>query len=82
MALDSFSDKELKDELERRERTKPTAPPVLDNPNWKPLLDVCHDYLHELEVMGWADDDYKHYIYEAALDAIYGKDVWNFINGR
>ena len=28
------------------------------------------------------DNDDKHYIYKAAIEAVYGKDVWKWINER
>jgi hypothetical protein len=73
---------ELRVELERREQAEKQAsiPQPLEMPNYQQLINTCHDYIHELAMLGYADEDYKHYIYEAALEAIYGNDVWTFIN--
>lgn len=38
------------------------------------FIDDDEDY-HE-------DNDYDHYIFEEALEAIFGKDVWDFVNNR
>ena len=75
---------ELKAELARREQDakQVSAPQPREMPNYSQLIAVCHDYIHELATLGYADEDYPHYIYEAALTAIYGEDVWKFINSK
>lgn len=80
MLLDKYSNEELNAEIERRKQIKRKAPEPLENLVWQPLLNVCRDYLHELETLGFADDDYPHYIFEAAITAIYGADIWTYIN--
>ena len=48
------------------------------------LKDVCKDYIcfvdndeeyHE-------DNNYDHYIFETAMETVFGKKVWDFINNR
>ena len=29
-----------------------------------------------------SDDDSSHYIYEAAVEAVYGKSIWQWVNGQ
>jgi hypothetical protein len=78
--LSNLSDDELNTELERRKKSDIAMPQPLPSPSWGALLNTCRDYLIDLRDQGWADDDYPHYIYEAALTAIYGDSVWPFIN--
>jgi hypothetical protein len=81
MNIRQFSNGELEKELERRKREKAMPLPI-DNPDFGDLIGVCKQYIREIAEYGRADEDYDHYIYEAALAAIYGKDVWRFINGK
>ena len=46
------------------------------------LIKVVDAYIDEVENQGYADDDFEHYIYEEALKAFYGKDVFKWINWR
>lgn len=81
MNIKQFSVSELEKELERRKRLRVIPNPV-DDPDYKDLIGVCKQYLHELAEYGHADDDYEHYIFEAAMTAIFGKDVWKFVNSK
>lgn len=80
--LQNLSDDVLKAELERRvkiakENNKPKPLTVID---LKPLSEVCRQYIDDLDHNGWADEDYTHFIYETAVETIYGKDIWDWIN--
>ena len=59
---------------------KPEVPEPLENPDYTNLIDTCKGYLKELNDKGYANEDYSHYIFEEAMNAIFGKDVWIFIN--
>lgn len=61
---------------------KPEVPEPLENPDYTNLRDTCKGYLNELHEKGYANEDYSHYIFEEAMNAIYGKDVWKFINKK
>ena len=83
--LRDATEDEIKDEMERRklEALIPAPQPIKPNEcNWSPVFVVCLDYMRDLERQGWADDDYEHYIYESAIEAVFGKDVWKYINSR
>ena len=47
--------------------------------DWSEVIKLAKENLDEIENI---DDDTKHYIYEAVMTSIYGKDVWKFINER
>ncbi len=46
---------------------------------WKKVEDMCKDHLNSIEVEGQLidhlDDDF-HYIFEAAMEATFGKGIW------
>jgi len=57
------------------------TPKQLENPDFKKLKESCLEYIQEIANSGYIkDDDLDHYIFEDALEAIYGKDIWDFIN--
>ena len=74
---------ELKAELARREAKaregkRPIRIPYVSQ-DWSAVRDMCVDYLiarASKESVG----DLKHYIFEAAMEAVYGKDVWPYLN--
>lgn len=81
--LRNATDDEIKSELERRKlKSEIPAPEPLTEPNWLPLFKMAIDYIDQLDKQGWVDDDLEHYIFESAMEAVYGEDVWNFINSR
>lgn len=49
------------------------------------LEKACDEYMEFLRSEEYHEDkanDYAHYIFEAALEHYYGKDVWDEINAR
>lgn len=81
MPLQNFTEKQLRAELERREKenAKGARPAPLAEPNFDQLREVCESYIDDLDKLGWVDDDHKHYIFESAMEALYGKNVWFWI---
>lgn len=85
MSLVGFSDGELKAELERRaqrakERDKPQQ---VENPNLTKLREVCQEYIDELADGNKHEaGDYREYIYEAALECIFGEGVFVWTNEK
>ncbi|MEK6881970.1 MAG: hypothetical protein AABY22_20295 [Nanoarchaeota archaeon] len=48
--------------------------------NWEPLIELCEDYIRQLEEEKYVDEDTEHYIFEVAMEAVFGKEVWKWIN--
>lgn len=50
----------------------------------KSLKEICKDYIDYMynEEEYHEDNDYSHYIYEVAMETIFGKDIWQKINNR
>jgi len=48
------------------------------------LRKVCQEYVDfvDNDKEYYEDNDHDHYIFEKALEAIFGSDVWEFINNR
>lgn len=58
-------------------------PAPFKNPDFKPLLKYCEDYMQRLEdPESMALKEPRYYIYQIAINCIYGRQsgVWDFIN--
>jgi hypothetical protein len=77
MDIKDLTREELEEELARREKDKKPKP--LEEPNWLPLYKLCLSMLDDI-TSGDADSDGRHYIYEAAMTAVFGNKVWAYIN--
>ena len=80
--LENISTEELKAVLYRRQKAEQELlkPKQLKSPNIEPLQKICQEYIDELVKDGYVDDNFDHDIYECAMETIFGKDVWKFIN--
>jgi recombinational DNA repair protein (RecF pathway) len=45
------------------------------------LRSACAKYIKNL-AEGCHDEDDAHYVFEAALEMLYGADVWEWVNGN
>jgi len=46
------------------------------------LKRTCQSYIDSLDVKGWADEDYHHYIFEEAMTALFGPDIFKWVNAK
>lgn len=47
------------------------------------LRKICQRYVNFIDSdQCHEDNDYKNYIFETAMETIYGDDVWKFVNGK
>lgn len=78
---DSIGFKFCKDcgrKIEQKERVVVVP---MDNIDWTALLALCKDYVdYSISDDYHEDNDYKHYIFETALETIYGEDVFKKLN--
>lgn len=67
------------------------APKRVEKPDFGPVIELVREHMAEMEQVaaagedpgercGLSTGDHDHYIYEAVLEAVYGEDVWDFIN--
>lgn len=79
MSLKNFSSEELEAELAKRKKDK-QRPKPLESPNFKNLIELVEKSIPEYLENGHVDDDFDHYVFEAAMEAIYGKNIWKWWN--
>lgn len=79
-SIAELPDEELEAEMERRRKAKEEAarPKPVDNPDFGILLDQCAEYIKQLSASGYYDEDLKDYVFEAAVEAIYGRNIWDW----
>lgn len=83
MDLSNVSYTELHDELARRKQPKTVKPTANENPNFQKLIELCKNYVNDIESGKTGEDsDYDGYIYESALEAVFGDDVWVWLKDR
>ena len=82
--LDNYTSDQLQNEITRRLKAKIEAgkPPRIENPNFDVLIGMCQSYLDQVTDTGFVEEDVKEYIFEGAMCAVFGDDVWEFINSR
>lgn len=82
MNIDHITDAELSAEIKRREliKLKNEIPKVLSTPDFSTLINTCNAYIDEVYKHRATDSDSKQYIFEEAMNCLYGKSVWNWIN--
>lgn len=59
-------------------------PKQLENPDFTLLKDACQQYIDFIDndAEYYEDNDNDHRIFESAMETIFGKEVWDFINNR
>lgn len=83
MGIEDFSDEELEKEIKRREecKKKSSIPKAIERPDFSSLIKMCKQYIDELaNDTVHDDDDTRYYIYECAIECVFGKRVWGWIN--
>lgn len=85
MSLSNYTAKELLAELERRGRVYETKPKPLVAPDWGSLHELVVKYIVDLELSlegkhETSLEKWDHYIFEAAVEAVYGKAIWEWVN--
>lgn len=74
--LETYSEADLLAELDDRKRKRALPPAPLANPDFTELKELVVKNVNEAaEKQEWPEN-LDHYIYEAAMVAIYGKDYW------
>ena len=59
-------------------------PEQLENVETKQLSEICQKYIDfvDNDKEYHEDNNFKQFIFEAAMESIFGEDVWDFINNR
>lgn len=53
----------------------------LDPKQLEALRDACKNYAAQIEE-GFVRNDTEHWIFQAAMELVYGKSIWEWINER
>lgn len=75
-----LSTKEMQDEIERRKAAMPPMPELTGRIELESLLELCKQYIYDLSNGGGVDEDMEYNIFEAAVEAFYGKDIFDWVN--
>ncbi|MEE9365562.1 MAG: hypothetical protein V3W44_02650 [Dehalococcoidales bacterium] len=78
--LNQFTDEHLELELKRRETQR--VPRQLEELDLDNLRHVCQHHIDCVAKNGRAPLDGETYVCEAAMIAVFGKDVWDWINSK
>ena len=76
--LRDFTTADLEKELE--ERRKPKIPQPFTDPDFSKVKAAVVEGINELREIGHEDEDFEHFVFEAAFEAVYGKDGWKWYN--
>lgn len=78
--LEDATTEELEKELERRKTSGGLPSQPLANPDFTPLRGLVISGIEQAAKEQFQDDDFKHYVYEAAVTAVYGPTFWDWRN--
>ncbi len=79
MDIKDYSDKELENELKHRHIKRPE---LLKEPNLDDLVVVVESFVNDLDNTGSVKEDADHYVFEAAMEALYGPDIFEWWGAR
>jgi hypothetical protein len=54
-------------------------PKPLENPDWSKVIQTCQEHIKEYIEGTQVDSDLPHYVYEATMVAVFGPDVWKWM---
>lgn len=79
--LSNVSVADLQAELERRAANRPTMAPVpYDKARWEKFVADVNEIVQNQVEKGEKDDDDDHWIYEAAIQYVFGDDAFDKLN--
>jgi len=81
--LEDFSTEDLTEELARRESLKSLPPTLVEQGgsfDWDPLVSLITKYIKDKQIGQHDRDDFDHWVMEAAVEVIYGSDIWKWWN--
>lgn len=57
-------------------------PQMINYPNFDELKKLCEEYINVVDEDGYEDDDLTSFIFEKAIEAFYGKDIWEWVDEK
>jgi hypothetical protein len=62
---------------------KMNKPTLLKNIDLEDLENLCQEYLDYIDSEEYCgDSDYDHFIFEKAMETLYGEDIFDYINDK
>lgn len=80
--LNEYGKEELLAELERREKAERPKPLPPEDMDFSSAISNCEEYIEQLAESQYVDEDTRHYIFEATMGAVYGRDVWKWVRSK
>ena len=80
MDIRRYKETELKAELDRRKKRRDLMPQPLENVDFKKVKALCIAYIEAVEKNRCVKESEKQSIITASMEAVYGKEVWKWIN--
>ena len=80
--VDEMSVEELEQAIAKKKQSEKNLIQPLDKPDFSRLIKTLEEYVLEIKRKGenfYDDDHIRHRLYEDALVAVYGKDVWSWL---
>lgn len=78
MSIKDYSDEEIQKELERRQKEKTKVPEPIKNIDWSEVFRLVKEGIYSISEDGYEPKDFKHYIFETVMEAVYGKNIWKW----
>jgi hypothetical protein len=76
MKLEDVSIEDLKKEINRRKKCEDVLIEPLEEMDFTDLISECKAVTEHIYKDKYDDEDNKHYIYEAAIKAVFGDKYW------
>jgi hypothetical protein len=78
--LNNFTSDELAEELERRKKLR-EIPEKLKMMDWSPVINMLEEEVKDRYNGAYnLDNDNPQYVYESAMQVVYGEDIWKKLN--
>lgn len=56
------------------------TPVPVTNPDLTQLTALCREYINTVSTEKHSDEELEHYIFEVAMEAVFGKKIFDYIN--
>lgn len=80
--LQDLSDEDLEKELAARKAKRAGPPTPLEKPDYSQLRQMIIGEITQACENCYQDDDFEHYVYEEAMKAVYGPDIFTWLNAQ
>jgi hypothetical protein len=79
--INDYTIEELEKIIEDKKRNKAKRPKLNYNPDYAQLISLCIEIMDKIDA-GIDDKNNISYVYETAMETLYGEDVWEWIDSK